>query len=339
MFFFKKHSIFFLTLIIVVTIGFFRQSKGIVQQDNYVGYAHYLSTDFSQITHYDSRLYAGLPILINFFNLIFNNSYVSGLIISYLLFTASYFVLYAITKSKYSFIPLIFPPIMLSQVTKIATEFPAIFLFLCSIYFMKKENWRMSFLTLGSTIWFRHNIIPLLPVYLYFRLKQTGFKNIITESLWFVLSVVLFFYFNAVILQTGNPLYPYTTYLSIETQRYVFGFWQLIEDFFINIKGGDLRIVFSGSVYFLLICLLFYKSYQKVFAGKNIFLRKMFVIVAALLIFNLSLGYNPFLSEYSRYMVYTFPLFYLLLNDKHNEIIYSKYWPLILFLSTIVVII
>lgn len=332
----KNHKIFCLVFLTVIAIGFYRQSKEIIQQDNYVGYAHYLSTDFSGISYYDSRLYAGLPVLIVIFNFILKNSQISGTIISFLFFAGSYAVLYKLTKNKYSFIPLIFPPVMLSQATKIATEYPALFLFLLSIYFLKNKKLRLSFLTLGMTIWFRHNIVPLFPVYFFINAKNNGLKLAIFQSLSFFLPIILYAYFNAVVLETGNPLYPYTTYLSIETQRYVIGIFQLVKDVFIAIAEKEWRILFSGSAYMLLIIFLIIKSYKKINLKKNIFLTNLFVLIIFYLIFNLSLGYKPFLQEYARYMVPVFPLFWLILVGKNN----NKFITFILlFISAAVVLI
>jgi len=137
---FKKHWLPFLSLVLAVLLAYFRFSNGIIQQDNYVSYATYLPNSINQISFFDSRLFPGLPILIYVVAFFLNNYYLSGYVLMIASFIGSYILLYKMTKSNLSIIPLIFPPIMLNLATLINTEYPFIFPFFFLSTFTKTKN-------------------------------------------------------------------------------------------------------------------------------------------------------------------------------------------------------
>ena len=117
-----KHKWFLVCLVLAVFLAFFRNTQGTWQQDNYVGYAEHLPSDIGQISFFDSRLLPGLPILIYILHYLAGDFYVAGYLITFLSFIGSYLLLYKLTKSNLSFLPLVFPEVAVRGLPKARTN-------------------------------------------------------------------------------------------------------------------------------------------------------------------------------------------------------------------------
>lgn len=287
---------------------FLRFGSGVIQQDNYVGYAKSLPFSVDNIDFFESRLLPGLPILIYLFGAVTPNYYVAGYIVTLLSFIGSYFLLYKLTKSRLSFLPLVFPPILLSLATLIDTEFPFIFLGLFGYYLIKSKKLPLAFLVLGLSVWFRLAGVALIfGVFMYFLInkKVSGF---FVNLPYFLIPVIALMVYNAHFFGSGNLFYQISAYEALHPGRISIGVTQLGADLVRAIRWHWYRIFASGFFYIIFFVTLWLKSVKLKSLG--------FWLITGVYLFTLTVNLVPFLENLGRYLAPTVPFFWLILHDR-----------------------
>jgi hypothetical protein len=300
---FKKHHPFFLSLLIILVVTYIRFKNGIIQQDNYVEYARHLPLDIKNISFFESRLFPGLPIFIYLFNLFLSNYWLSGYLITILSFVGSYIILYKLTKSELSVLPLVFPPILLNLATLIDTEFPFIFLILLTYYLFQNGKYALSFLLIGISIWFRLAGVSILSgIFVYFLINK-DLKKFIINLPYFLIPVLLLVIYNACFYGSNNYFYQIFTYEALHPNRISIGFLQLVEDLTRSYRWGWYRIFVSGLFYIFLYSVIWIRSINK----KSL----IFWMITLFYLFTLTINLVPFLENLGRYLAPIIPLFWI----------------------------
>lgn len=322
----SRHKWFIICLFIAVLLAIFRFNGGTVQQDNYVGYSRLFSFGISDVSFYDSRLLPGLPIIMYLLHFITGNFYTAGYLITVASFVGCYIVLYKLTRSNLSFLPIIFPPILLNLASLIDTEFPFIFLILLSYSLLKKRNYRWAFLLIGVSVWFRLAGIAVLAgvfIYMFFEKKIIRF---FLNLPYFLIPVALLCLYNIHLFGPKNPFYQLFTYEALHPGRISFGIAQLGQDLIRAFRWGWYRILISGLFYVFIYLYL----YIKAFKTKNL----EFWIITGIYLFTLIVNLVPFLENLGRYLAPTIPFFWLMFYPKLKK---SKILYLAIPLSALIV--
>lgn len=307
----RDHKWFIISLFFAVFLALFRFSHGVIQQDNYVGYAQMFPDLVSKISFFDSRLFPGLPILIYLVTFFVRNYYVAGYLITFISFTGSYYLLYKITNSKLSILPLIFPPILLNLASLIDTEFPFIFLILLGYFLIKKKKLAWAFAILGLSVWFRlAGVAVMFGIFIYF-LIQKDLKKFFIHLPYFFIPVVALMIYNVRFFGAGNPFYQLFTYENLHPGRISLGLVQLGEDLIRAYRWGWYRILLSGLAYFVLFAVLWLKSIKI----RNI----EFWMITGIYIYTLAVNLVPFLENLGRYLAPTIPLFWIIFQSKFKD--------------------
>jgi len=317
----KIHWKFIVVCIILLAISIIRFQKGEVQQDNYLGYAASLPSGLKNISFFDSRLFPGLPIIIFTLNLIINNNTISGYLAVFLAFIGSYSILYKLTGSKLSFLPLIFPPVMLSQATLVATEIPTLFIILLTLYLFKKKQFALALFLSSFGFWIRAvAIVPGLVILVYLFIKSG--KKALKYLPYFFLPLVLLMLFNSHFFGLKDFFHQFFAYKAAGINT--LGIIQVLADIPRSYRWGWYRIFVSGVCYFSLSLFMLSKSVLEFKKEREIFNRIVFIIFMASLAFIYSLNSVPFLENLGRFLAPTIPLFWVLFQDrfKNGKIIY-----------------
>ena len=322
----SKHKWFVISLILAVFLAFFRFNHGIIQQDNYVGYAQMLPSSVDKISFFDSRLFPGLPILIYLFTFFVRNYYLAGYIITLFSFAGSYFLLYKITNSRLSFLPLIFPPILLNLASIIDTEFPFIFLLILGYWLIKSKKLAWAFVVIGLSVWFRlAGVAVIFGLFIYF-LVAKDLKRFITHLPYFLIPVVILLIYNVHFFGFANPFYQLFTYETLHPGRISIGAVQLWQDLIRAYRWGWYRILLSGLAYVLLFTFLWLKSIK---------IRLLpFWIITGIYFFTLTVNLVPFLENLGRYLAPTVPLFWLMYYKRFS----GKRWVYFLLPISLIVV-
>lgn len=302
------HKWFLISLFLAVFLVLFRFNQGIIQQDNYIAYAKMFPGTVGNISFFESRLFPGLPLLIYLVTFITNNYFISGYLVTLLSLIGCYVVLYKITKSKLSFLPLIFPPIMLNLGSLIDTELPFIFLIILGYYFLKKEKLFLAFLIIGISIWFRlAGIAVLAGIFVYFLIVKKS-KDFFLNLPYFLIPAALLLIYNAHYFGSENIFYQLSTYQALHPGRISVGVIQLGMDLVRAIRWHWYRIFISGLVYIVLFLVLWIKSIN----WKSL----EFWIITGIYIFTLAINLVPFLENIGRYLAPTIPFFWIIYYNK-----------------------
>jgi len=322
----QKHKWLIISLILAVFLAFFRFSHGIIQQDNYVGYAQILPGSVGKISFFDSRLFPGLPILIYLVKFFTGNYYLAGYFITFLSLVGSYFLLYKITKSKLSFLPLVFPPIMLNLASLIDTEFPFIFLIILGYYLLKNKKLPLAFLIIGVSVWFRlAGVALMLGVFMYFLLNKE-IKKIFVYLPYFLIPFVLLLIYNVHFFGPKNLFYQLFTYEELHPGRISIGIIQLGEDVVRAFRWHWFRIFFSGLFYIVFFAFAWIKSIK---------IKSLeFWLITGIYIFTLIVNLIPFLENLGRYLAPTVPLFWIIFYDKFKD----KKWVYLLLPTSLLIV-
>lgn len=303
-------------MVLSVFLMFFRFSHGIIQQDNYTGYAQALPDSVSKISFFESRLFPGLPILIYLATFLVQNYYLAGYLITSLSFIGSYFLLYKLTNSKLSILPLVFPPVLLNIASLIDTEFPFIFLILLGYFLIKKEKFAWAFMAIGLSVWFRlAGVAVMAGVFMYFLIEKR-LRKFVTYLPYFLIPVAAFLIYNVYFFGPANPFYQVFTYKALHPARISLGVIQLAEDLLRAFRWGWYRILISGLAYMLLFAVLWVKSIK---------IRSLpFWIITGIYFFTLTVNLVPFLENLGRYLAPTVPLFWIIFHSrvKSNKWVY-----------------
>lgn len=292
----RKHKWFIIVLFFSVFMAFSRFHKGEIQQDNYVGYAGFLPLDVSNISFYDSRLLPRLPILIYLLHFVTGNYYVAGYLLTLVSVAGCYYLLYKLTKTTLSFLPLVFPPIMLNLASLIDTEFPFIFLTLLALFLFKKQSYKWAFLLVGVSIWFRLSGLAILSGIFIFMLAQKQLKRFLVNLPYFLIPVSLLCLYNVYYFGSQNPLYQIFAYEALHPSRISFGIIQLLTDIVRAARWHWYRILISGIFYTAFYFWVYWKSAKS--RGLE------FWILTAFYIFTLGINLVPFLENLGRYLAH-----------------------------------
>jgi len=323
----QKHKWLIISLALAVFLIFFRFGHGIIQQDNYVGYAQALPGSVSKISFFESRLFPGLPILIYLTAFFVRNYYLAGYLIISLSFVGSYFLLYKITNSKLSILPLVFPPVLLNIASLIDTEFPFIFLILLGYFFIKKEKFAWAFVAIGLSVWFRLAGVAVIAGILIYFLAEKDLKKFVTYVPYFLIPVAVFLIYNVHFFGPANPFYQLFTYKVLHPARISIGAVQLGEDLMRAFRWGWYRILFSGLAYIVLFTVLWLKSIK---------IRSLpFWIITGIYFFTLTVNLVPFLENLGRYLAPTIPFFWIIFHNKFK----SKKWMYFLLPISLIVVV
>jgi hypothetical protein len=321
-----KHKWFLLSLLLAVLLAFYRFNQGVVQQDNYIEYARHLPFDVGKISFYDSRLLPGLPVLIYLFHFLTGNFYIAGYLLTLLSFTGLYILLYKLTRSLLSFLPLIFPPILLNLASLIDTEYPFIFLVVLSYFLIKNKNFRWAFLIIGISVWFRlAGLAVLAGVFIYMATRKNLGKFLLNFP-YFAIPVLILTLYNIYFYGSGNPFYQLFTYQALHPERISVGAFQLGQDLLRAFRWGWYRILISGIFYIFVYSYFYLKSFR----SKTL----EFFLISSIYLFTLTVNLVPFLENLGRYLAPTIPLFWLMFHSKLKS---SKFFYLALPISALVV--
>lgn len=304
----KKHLPFIILLIIAVLLALFRFRHGQIQQDNYVAYAGFLPFSVANISFFESRLLPGAPILIYLLHFLTGNYFIAGYMLTILSFAGSYILLYKMTGSRWSFLPLVFPPMMLNLVSLIDTEMPFIFLILLAIYLYKKNMLHWAFLALGISVIFRIAGVAVFAGMAFYMILNKKFGKVLINLPYFLIPLVLLVLYNVHFFGIRNPFYQLFTYEALHPSRISFGLLQLGEDLIRAARWHWYRILFSGIFYIAFYIWVYWKALKK--RGLE------FWIITAIYIFTLGINLVPFLENLGRYLAPAVPVFWLIFNKK-----------------------
>jgi hypothetical protein len=307
-----EHKWFFISLALAVFLMFFKFNNGIVQQDNYVGYAREFPNSIGAISFFDSRLLPGLPFLIYLIGQLSGNYFLAGYMITILSFIGSYYLLYKITGSKLSILPLVFPPVLLNLATLIDTEFPFIFLMILSYYLIKKEKLYLAFMIIGLSVWFRLAGVALIfGIFVYFLIEKKITKFFIYLP-YFLIPVVLLLIYNVYFFGSKNVFYQLMTYEALHPGRISVGVIQLGADLIRALRWHWYRIFLSGLFYIIFFAALWIRSMR---------IRSLeFWLITGIYIFTLTVNLVPFLENVGRYLAPTVPLFWIIFYSKFKSL-------------------
>lgn len=322
----SKHKWFILSLILSILLMFLRFGNGDIQQDNYIGYAKALPASIDSISFYESRLLPGLPILIYLLNFVTKNFFLAGYLVTIIAFIGSYYLLYKLTRSKLSFLPLVFPPILLNLASLIDTEFPFIFLVLFAYFLIKKREIPLAFLIIGISVWFRLAGIAILAgvfIYMTFR-KEIG--KFLLNLPFFMFPVVMLIIFNVCLFGSQNPFYQIFAYEALHPGRISLGIFQLGYDLVRALRWHWYRIFFSGLLYIIFYFVFWFKSIQI----KSL----KFWLITGIYFFTLAINLVPFLENIGRYLAPTVPIFWLIFCEKYK----SKFLALSLLVVSVIIV-
>jgi len=332
---FRKDSGLFISLIVIFLLILYRFQNGIIQQDNYVGYAKSLENGLKDLSYFDSRLFPGLPILIYIFEKITFNYYAAGYLVVLFSFIGAYVLLNRITNSKANILPLIFPPIMLGIATLIASEYLTIFLILLTSYLFLNRRYSLAAFTSGINILFRPAgslLFIAMIVALYFHSRK-DLK--IKYFIYFSMPISFLMLYNKIFFNSLSPFYQLITYKNVSPYGNAIGFIGVLNDLVRAYKWHQYDILISGMFY-----LTFFSCYLQVVLEKykkQKDMNTLFLILSILLFsfFVLSYSFMPYLENFARYLAPTIPLFWILENKSISKNVYI-YIGLVLSLLVVV---
>jgi hypothetical protein len=314
--------IIILLLFILTVFSVIRRSYGLIQEDNYSGYAVAFEQNIQNLSYYDSRLFPGFPLVIYLFNIIFRNPLVSSYVVIFLSIIASYILFGKITKSRNNLILFLFPPIMLDVATKIANEYLTIFLILLTVYFFFNKKYSLSAFTAGLSVWVRPlgtllfpAILASLFIYKKGKLKPKLFLSFFTPIAFFMLYNLYFF-------NTLSPFYQLFVYKDVSPYGNSIGFIQIFIDIYRTIILKDAKVFFSGVFYLGLLNFGFFKLFKNLTPLKNINGIFIYSSILFITLYVFVYSFNPFIENMARYMM---PAYFLWWIQFRKDIGIPKY--------------
>lgn len=304
------HWGFIVSLIVIFGLSYLRFQRGEIQQDNYLGYAAAIKDRLSQLADVDRRLFPGLPLVILLGKYFLGSYAASGYLAVFSAFFGSYFILYKLTGSKYSFLPLVFPPALLNQASIIATDFPVLFLILLGFYLFKKEKYGLAFFIFGLSVWIRavgtFAFLGIL-IFLVWQKKLAIIKHYLA---FFIIPVFLLGLYNLYLFGFFGFLHPYLIYY--QGGKVTLGFLQLFWDIPRAFRWGWYRIFISGTAYVVLFLTLLGYTIQDFLKSRYKENSTIYFMIWTIAFFLLILGFTPYLENFGRYLVPLFPLAWIL---------------------------
>lgn len=302
-----EHKWLFVSLILAVLLAFIRYSHNNIQQDDYVAYAVGFPNNLGDLSFY----FPGLPLLIRFLIPVFRSPYLAGYFVALTSFCGSYILLYKMTGSKLSILPLIFPPIMFNLATIVGSDMPFVFIILLAIYFMKKKYLPLAFFVIGISIWFRLAGIGVFFGVFVYHLVAKKMREFFVALPYFLVPIVGLMIYNSILFGPGNIFYQVVTYRRVAGSRAHIAAIQLGFDVLRAYRWHWFRVLASGLFY-----IAFYAS-TLVYAFK--LKSAEFWIMLGLYLFTLSLGPTPFLENLGRYLAPAIPLFWLIFHNRFKS--------------------
>lgn len=313
----KHWPIFPITLIVVI-LSLIRFSRGEVQQDNYIGYAISLKHGLKDLSLFDTRLFPGLPILIYLFGSLFAGNFIlAGYLIIFLAFIGSYILLHRTIGSRFSFFSLVFPPIMLSQATLVATEYPFIFFILLAVNWLKAKKYPLAFVALGLSVWFRPAGAVAAAAVLFYLLLRGNMRAMLLSIPYFLLPVISLGLYFSFFFGISNIFLPLISYANFA--KPVLGIVQLALDLPRAVKWGWYRIFLSGTFYLVFYIALLLSTLRDYKKKQTAFRSLVLLIILFMSAFVFLLGFVPELENLGRFFVPIFPLFWMLLYEKFGN--------------------
>lgn len=304
-FLFSILVIAFVVRLLYLNVNLLNNQRGIrsIQQDNYVNYAKAIrenTLNSPSFLRTDTRLFPGYPIAINSLTFIISSEIVSGIIISIVSSLFSIWIFWLITKDKLSTsIFTIFPPVWITQSTKIANEPLVTFLMLLSIFMYFKKKYIFTGITLGLAVNVRLIAICLLPAFLLTSLSANKRTTSIRILIGFTSSALLLLPYNYFYFGKENIFLQFIIYPQVGIGA--IGILQLMQDLVRTLDWKQYRIFFSG-VFYIFISMISTLSLF-VIRKKSIHDFVFFYWLLFSLFFILLYGPTPILEDFSRFTV------------------------------------
>lgn len=311
-----KHKYFIVGLVLVIITSFLRYQKGVAQQDNYVLYAKSFANNFVNLPHYESRLMPGFPFLIHLASSITKNYIFSAYFLTITLFILNYSLLYKITNSELSVIPLIFPPAMFNIATMIATESLTLFLIILIYTLANSRKYETASFISGVGFAVRPIISVTYPaLFLTLYLKN---RKILTfrSVLLFFIPVVFLAIFNNENFGDFSPFYQVMTYKNLAPHGTGIALFQIIPDLIRSIEWRQYSIFLSGLFYLGFFAVMLVNIYNKIRIRKDLISIFSFTSTIMMSVYVLSYSFTPFIENFGRYIIPMVPLFWILLHKK-----------------------
>ena len=254
-----KHKWFVVSLILAVLLVFYRFNQGSIQQDSYITYAEGFPNELEKFPAY----FPGLPLAIRILMSFFRSPYVSGYFIALASLCGLYFLLYKMTGSKMSILPLIFPPIILNLATIIGTDMPFIFIVVLAIYLIKKKYLPFAFFVIGISVWFRlAGVAVIFGVFMYY-LTTKKLREFFINLPYFLIPIVGLMAYNFFLLGPRNTFLQVSTYQAIGNPNINFVLPQLGMDIVRAFRWRWFRVLGSGVFYIIFYGSILIFSFRK----------------------------------------------------------------------------
>jgi Gpi18-like mannosyltransferase len=307
-----------------------------LEQDPYLAYTQALSSaEFSQVlSQADSRLFPGLPWLIFLVRLIFQDSLVSGLVISGLALLVIFWIGWRLSKSlSYAVWLTLFPPIVFEQTSKISTETVVMALLCLAYWLMAKKRFLLASFLLGYATVVRPISACLFIAMLLYLIKAK--KERFKAGLIYVLFPLVLLVFNVYYWGWSGSFHQLGVYQVVG--RATLGLGQLAADVARTIDWGQWRILVSGLIYLgfygFLLKLLLEKKGDFLFKGDGKMIKAWVVLTT---VFILVAGTTPMLEEIRRFMAVFFPLALLV---SYKTVLKQRTWFYLSFLTVLAVLV
>jgi len=273
-----------------------------VSQDNYMGYIKNLENGtLNNPQNTETRFFPWYPVsmlLINKTTLL-PLAY-AGLLINFVSLLASIIIFWKITKDRISTaIFSFFPPVWFFSPIKIATEPLTLALLLLSLFFYLKKKYLITGLLLGISTGVRLISVSLFLALIVFSLKNIR-RKIIPLSLGYLITFSLLIFYNLTIFK--NVFYQIMLYPKVGgASGSSFSVFQIFADILRTISWHQYRILTSGLLYILMAVISAFILYK--YRNKKIIYKISFLWLTFSLLFIFSLGPNPLLEEFRRFLI------------------------------------
>lgn len=308
--------LWFIVTGILCSVMLVRIGRGEIDQDPYLHYADFLvQKNDAPLAYSDSRLLPGLPlILASVISVVPINRFTLVIFMLGWWWASSYLIAKISANDKMWWV-LLFPPIMLDQMTQISTESVLVMILLTTLRWWQKKRYQLASLCLGLGMWFRLISAAFFVALLCKLFQEKKYKLAITTTAWFLVPLVALFWFNTRLFGAGSELQQLFTY--VEVGRAQPALIQLGRDVWRAWEWGWLRILFSGLVYLGFWLGLFRQAWINAHrAKKNKNTRLWWAVGLSMSVFVFSVGPTPFLEEFSRFLVPVFMVWQMQLANQ-----------------------
>lgn len=278
-----------------------------IQQDDYLDYTIALKNNTintQQFPDFNKRLFPGYPIAIYIFSGLIP-PLAAGVLMNLLFSILAIYLLWLLTRNLtatafFAF----FPPIWITQGTKIATEpIMAVFLLLAIFLYLKRSS-LLSGIILGLSFNIRLISICLFLALVILSLSKRNYQKAKSLFLGFIPSSFILLIYNYFVFgKTG--IFKQFVNLNDNYNGIKIGILQIISDLFRTLDWHQYRIFASGVFYLLYVLVGLYLLYKKRKSEK--FIKICFLWLLFSLIFIFALGPTPLLEDFARYATPVLP--------------------------------